>query len=56
MAAVSFDREIVLNDVSAKLLIRKIDHNKKNKAVLRDINIEQKLEEGRQLLKQLFSR
>lgn len=55
MATISFDREITLNDVSAKLLIKKIEKDKKNKAVLQDMNIEKRLQEGRILLRQLFS-
>lgn len=56
MATISFDRKIVLNDVSAESLAKKIEYDKKNTAVLKDINIEKKIKEGKELLKQLFSR
>lgn len=46
--------KIVLNDVSAGALIRKIEHDKKNPTFIKDNNIEEKLEEGKRLLKQLF--
>lgn len=55
MPTSSFDREIVLNDVSAEALIRKIEYDKRNTAIIRDISIEKKLEEGRKLIKELFS-
>lgn len=55
MATISFDRKITLNEVSAKALINKIEHDKKNPAVLQNIDIEQRLNEGKKLLRQLFS-
>lgn len=56
MATMSFDREIILNDTSAEALIKKIQYDRMNIAAIKDINIEKKLEEGKKLLKQLFSR
>ncbi|MBW9145755.1 hypothetical protein KTC92_02555 [Clostridium sp. CM027] len=56
MATISFDRAIVLNDTSAEALIKKIQYDRMNMAIIKDINIEKKLEEGKKLLKQLFSR
>lgn len=48
------DNKIVLDDISTQKLLRKIEHDKKNPTLIKDNNIEEKLEEGKKLLKQLF--
>lgn len=54
MATTSFDNEIVLNDISAKALADKIEFDKRNNIVFEHIDIDKKLEKGRELLKKLF--
>jgi len=52
MATISFDREIILNEVSAKKLINTIHSSNAKKMV--DIDVEEKLAKGKELLNRLF--
>lgn len=56
MATISFDRNIVLNEQASDKLLRILSEEKKYKVEIEDINVEDKLARGKELLKHLFSR
>lgn len=50
----SFDREIILGEEAVKKLIDKIEYDKTHKLKRKRIDINKKLEESQEMLKQIF--
>ncbi|AJE13199.1 hypothetical protein EXQ31_09590 [Clostridium botulinum] len=56
MATISFDRDIVLNKQASDKLLHILSEERNDKIEIEDINVEDKLARGKELLKHLFSR